>query len=322
MTEQEVVTRRRRPKVVEPTPVDAAPRDTLPTVIVDDVRVTYRVVLSPSGRRRRRTVASGATDTEPSRLGRLLTGRQVTRTVVRVRALRGVSLTAYEGDIIGVIGHNGSGKSTLMRVIAGVLPPTSGAVYAQGEPALLGIGAALMKDLSGERNITLGGLALGLSPAQIRERHAEIVRLSGLGSKVRLPMRAYSSGMAARLRFAIATAATPHVLLIDEALSTGDAQFRKRSQDRIKAMREEAGTVFIVSHGLSVIQETCNRCLWLHRGKLRMDGPTDEVIAAYREWVQATRSRRSRRRRGGSGRGHQSRRPGQHEMAADAADDD
>lgn len=276
-------------------PGEAEPPATPVTVVVDDLRVTYRVLVSGSGEKKR-TVRSGS--------GRSSWWQRVrrprARTMNKVRALRGVSFVAHEGETIGVIGHNGSGKSTLLRAIAGVVTPTSGEVYAEGEPALLGINAVLIRDLSGERNILLGGLALGLSPRDIKRRRDDIVATAGLGKHIDLPMRALSSGMGARLRFSIATAATPRILLIDEALATGDARFRQRSKERIGEIREQAGTVFLVSHGLGSIEETCNRCLWLHRGQLRMDGPPDEVIAAYRRWVNSRRRRGSKRRARGS----------------------
>ena len=244
--------------------------ETKPTVIADDVHVRYRVFAT--GRRmkaRRRLLSRGFT---PKR------SREV-------HALRGVSFTAYEGEAIGVIGRNGSGKSTLMRVIAGLVPPSEGAIYAEGEPALLGVNAALINDLSGERNVVLGGLALGLTPEEIRARYQEVVEFAGVEEFIDLPMRTYSSGMAARLRFAIATVTTHRILLIDEALATGDEDFRRRSEKRINEMRAEAGTVFLVSHSLPVIVETCNRALWLHRGELKMDGPAAEVVAAYQAFA-------------------------------------
>ncbi|CAN5663248.1 ABC transporter ATP-binding protein [soil metagenome] len=281
-----------RPLVMEPAKPAAAQPATPVTVVVDDLRVTYRILVSGAGEKKR-TAREGSVR---SSLWQRATRRPRARTMSKVRALRGVSFVAHEGETIGVIGHNGSGKSTLLRAIAGVVTPTSGEVYAEGEPALLGINAVLIRDLSGERNITLGGLALGLSPSDIKRRRDDIVATAGLGKHIDLPMRALSSGMGARLRFSIATAATPRVLLIDEALATGDARFRQRSKERIGEIREQAGTVFLVSHGLGSIQETCSRCLWLHRGKLRMDGPPDEVIAAYRRWVNSRRRRGSKKR--------------------------
>ena len=136
-----------------------------------------------------------------------------------------------------------------------------------------------------ERNIVIGGLALGLTRAEVEERFDEIVDFAGIGDFVQLPMTTYSSGMAARLRFAISTASIPDVLMIDEALATGDAKFRRRSKARIEEIRQHAGTVFFVSHSLASVQAMCTRAIWLDRGKIVADGPVDEVTAAYREFV-------------------------------------
>jgi teichoic acid transport system ATP-binding protein len=195
-----------------------------------------------------------------------------------------VSFTAYKGEAIGLIGTNGSGKSTLLKAIAGLLPVENGKIYTNGQPSLLGVNAALMNDLTGERNVYLGGLAMGMSREQIKERYQDIVDFSGINEKgdfITLPMRTYSSGMAARLRFSIAAAKDHDVLLIDEALATGDRAFQKRSEERIRELREQAGTVFLVSHNNNSIRDTCERVLWLERGVLRMDGPTEEVLGAY-----------------------------------------
>lgn len=198
--------------------------------------------------------------------------------------MRGVSFTAYRGEAIGLIGSNGSGKSTLLRAIAGLLPCEEGKVYTDGQPSLLGVNAALMNDLTGERNIVLGGLAMGMSREQIKQRYQSIVDFSGINEKgdfISLPMRTYSSGMAARLRFSIAAAKDHDVLMIDEALATGDRSFQVRSENRIRELREKAGTVFLVSHNNKSIRDTCDRVLWLEKGELLMDGPTEEVVSAY-----------------------------------------
>ncbi|WP_344101319.1 ABC transporter ATP-binding protein [Nocardiopsis rhodophaea] len=250
-----------------------------PTVIVDDLHVAYRV-----------QGAGGATGNSgggaTAALARMFSRKRPSG-VRRVHAVRGVSFTARRGEAIGLIGSNGSGKSTLLRAVAGLLPPESGTVYTAGQPSLLGVNAALMNDLSGERNVVLGCLAMGMSPAQVRERYDDILEFSGINEKGdfgSLPMRTYSSGMAARLRFAIAAAKSHDVLMIDEALATGDAGFRKRSEARIRELREKAGTVFLVSHSTTSIRDTCDRVLWLEHGELVMDGPTDEVVTAYQEF--------------------------------------
>ncbi|MFB7939468.1 ABC transporter ATP-binding protein [Streptomyces sp. NPDC056049] len=234
-----------------------------PTVIADRVHVSYTVPTGPGGSR-------------------------------RVHAVRGVGFIARRGEAIGLIGSNGSGKSTLLKAIAGLHPVESGTIHTRGRPALLGVDAALMGDLSGERNVILGGLAMGMRRPEIESRYDEIVDFSGLSTGDPLdaplsrPMRTYSAGMAARLRFAISATARSHdVLLIDEALATGDARFQRRSRRRIDELRAAAGTVFLVAHSHATIRDTCDRALWLEAGTLRMDGPADEVVAAYEEHTRA-----------------------------------
>jgi teichoic acid transport system ATP-binding protein len=254
----------------------------LPSLLVDDLYVTYRVF----GARKVGHGAGPKTGVFDKVFGRTRHQGAVTQ----VPALRGISFTARHGESIGIVGVNGSGKSTLLRAIAGLIPPTKGAVYAAGDPALLGVNAVLMADLTGERNIMIGGLALGLTPKQIDERYDEIVEFSGIGDFVNLPMKAYSSGMSARLRFAISVAAVPDILMIDEALATGDAAFRQRSKERIDEVRASAGTVFLVSHSLATIESICSRVLWIHQGELVMDGPAHEVCAAYGGFVKSLKS--------------------------------
>ncbi|MFF6957095.1 ABC transporter ATP-binding protein [Streptomyces sp. NPDC088197] len=246
----------------------------MPTVIVDGLHVVYRIYGAGTGR-------GNAT----SALHRLVS-RRASPNVHTVHAVRGVTFTAYRGEAIGIIGSNGSGKSTLLKAIAGLLPADRGRVYTDGQPSLLGVNAALLNDLTGERNVILGGLAMGMSQEEVRERYDGIVEFSGINEKddfISLPMRTYSSGMAARLRFSIAAAKNHDVLMIDEALATGDRAFQKRSEDRIRELRKEAGTVFLVSHNNSSIRDTCDRVIWLEKGELVMDGPTEEVVAAYEE---------------------------------------
>ncbi|MFE0427099.1 ABC transporter ATP-binding protein [Streptomyces sp. NPDC058953] len=248
----------------------------VPTVIADDVHIVYRVSGGAGGR--------GGATAALNRMLRRDRGDDAVRGVRTVHAVRGVSFTAYRGEAIGLIGSNGSGKSTLLRAIAGLLPTERGRVYTDGQPSLLGVNAALMSDLTGERNVVLGGLAMGMSQGQVRERYQDIVDFSGINEKgdfISLPMRTYSSGMGARLRFSIAAAKTHDVLMIDEALATGDRRFQLRSEARIRELREQAGTVFLVSHGLGSVRDTCDRVLWLERGVLMMDGPTEQVLAAY-----------------------------------------
>lgn len=253
-------------KAPEASKVSAEP---VPTVIADDVHIIYKVL-----------AGSGGKGTAASALQRLVK-RQERPTVREVHAVRGVSFTAYRGEAIGLIGRNGSGKSTLLKAVAGLLPPAKGVVYTSGQPSLLGVNAALMNDLTGDRNVVLGCLAMGMQPDEIEQRYADIVDFAGVGDFIDLPMRTYSSGMAARLRFAIGSARSHDILLIDEALATGDADFRTKSERRIKELRDEAGTVFLVSHSLDVVTDTCNRAIWLDKGQLRMDGEAKEVVDAY-----------------------------------------
>ncbi|GAB3246086.1 ABC transporter ATP-binding protein [Kineosporia babensis] len=252
------------------TRVPAGPRER-PTVIVDNLHITYKVWATGKAASGRNSEKKG-----------LLARTPALRRAREVHAVRGISFTAYEGDAIGVVGTNGSGKSTLLQGVAGLVPPARGSIFSLGNPTLLGVGAALMNELSGERNVILGGLALGLSMEEVRAKYDSIVEFSGLEPEfLDLPMRTYSQGMAARLRFSIAASVSHQVLMIDEALSVGDRQFQQRSEARIRELRESAGTVFLVSHALPAITKTCNRVLWIHKGKLIMDGGVDEVIQAY-----------------------------------------
>lgn len=238
--------------------------DRVPVVVVDDLHVKYRVFAS----------GKAAGDARNGVLSK-------TRGIREVHALKGVSFIAYQNESIGVIGSNGSGKSTLMRALTGLTPPSAGAVYARSRPNLLGVGAALLPNLSGNRNIVLGGLAMGFTRSEVELMRDEIAEFADLGDSLDLPMRTYSSGMQARLKFSIAAARSHDILIIDEALAVGDKKFRKRSEERIRELAQEAGTIFLVSHSMGSIRSTCDRTIWINQGVLEMDGPTDEVIKAY-----------------------------------------
>lgn len=243
-----------------------------PSVVVDNVHVKYRVF---GGRKKSVASESGRVRSFFNR------SRRHVGAISEVHAVRGVSFVAHHGESIGIVGMNGAGKSTLLRAVAGLMPVSSGDVYVSGTSALLGVNAALVKSLTGERNIMIGGLALGLTKKQVEERFDEIVEFAGLQDFIHLPMKAYSSGMAARLRFAISTAAVPDILMIDEALATGDASFRARSQKRIEQIRNSAGTVFLVSHSIRAVRNMCDRAIWLDQGQVIDDGPSDEVMDRY-----------------------------------------
>lgn len=244
--------------------------------MLDDIHVRYRVAGSGS-----------------PRLRDLFTGDLEGRRRKDVHALRGVSLTAKAGDFVGVIGRNGSGKSTLLRTVAGLLPATSGQVWVAEQPRLLGVGAVLKNELTGRENIVLGGTALGMRRDEVRALMGEIINFSGLAEFIDMPMRTYSSGMKARLHFAIATAVEPEILLIDEALAVGDEEFKRRSQERIDELLENAGTVFLVSHSLSTVRRHCTRAMWLDHGAAVEVGEPDEVVRAYKRSTSEGSSRES-----------------------------
>ncbi|WP_394277419.1 ABC transporter ATP-binding protein [Luteococcus sp.] len=248
-----------------------------PSVVVEDVVVRYRSEMGRATQRRG--------------LGRMSELVLPSRRTEVVEALKGVSFTVHEGEHLGILGANGSGKSTLLRVVAGLQTPHSGQVSATATPVLLGVQAALVNQLSGRRNVTLGLLALGHSPERAAELMPEVVELAGIGTAIDRPMSTYSSGMSARLTFAIAAAAEPEILLIDEALGTGDAAFAKRSEETIERIRERAGTIFLVSHAAQTIETMCTRAIWLHMGELIADGDARTVARTYRWWAWKTASK-------------------------------
>jgi teichoic acid transport system ATP-binding protein len=242
-----------------------------PCVVVDRVEMRFRV---PS------TEASSSDIQQRGMIRRL--NRKPN--LVTVRALNELSLVVERGESVGIVGRNGSGKTTLMKLISGQLKASSGSVLASSTPVMLGVNAALVPDLSGDQNIVLGCLAMGLKRPEIDRRFDQIVELSGLEKSIHLPMKSYSSGMSSRLRFAIAASLDPEILLVDEALSTGDAQFSDRSKKRMDELRAQAGCVFLVSHSLSTITDMCTRALWLDKGDLIMDGEPEEAVKAYKEF--------------------------------------
>ncbi|WP_314324432.1 ABC transporter ATP-binding protein [Paenarthrobacter ilicis] len=245
-----------------------------PCVVVDQAAMEYRVVTSDA-----KAIAE-----ERKEIGLLsrLTRRPNT---VTVQALHELSLVVERGESVGIIGRNGSGKSTLMKLICGQIRPSSGAIFASSTPIMLGVNAALVGDLSGQQNVVLGCLAMGMSRREVAAKFTGIVELSGLRDSIYLPMKSYSSGMASRLRFAIAASIDPEILLVDEALNTGDAQFNERSKRRMDQLREQAGCVFIVSHSLDTITSMCSRVVWLDKGHMIMDGEPSETVKAYQDFT-------------------------------------
>ncbi|GAA1489392.1 ABC transporter ATP-binding protein [Brachybacterium sacelli] len=241
-----------------------APAESPVTVVADNIRMRYRVL------RTDRTPRSG------------LRGKLQRKQMVSVAALRGVSFAARSGEFIGIIGRNGSGKSTLLRTLAGLEAPSTGTVLTTSRPVLLGVSAALIPELTGAQNVKLGALAMGLTPKKAEEIFENVVELSALGDAIDLPMKTYSSGMGARLKFAISLAADPSILMIDEALATGDATFMERSKRAMDTMLEKAGTVFLVNHAAQTIENMCSRAIWMERGQVVIDGDAVEVARKYR----------------------------------------
>ncbi len=198
-----------------------------------------------------------------------------------IEAVRGVTFDVAVGESVGVIGPNGSGKTSLLQATTGLLPLAGGQVLVRSTPAFLGVQAVLRPHLTGWRNIQLGLLAQGLDAAEARDRADGVAEFTGLGDFLDLRMETYSSGMRARLHFAVATALAPEILLIDEALAVGDREFRDKSAARLDEHRAAAGTVLLVSHNLAEIRRSCSRVIWLQEGLVAADGPTGDVLTAY-----------------------------------------
>ena len=210
--------------------------------------------------------------------------RSTRKSSTLVEAVRGVSFDVPRGEVLGIVGRNGSGKSTLLRAIAGVIAPSDGRITIRGRVApLLSVGTGFNNALSGRDNITLGCLALGLEPAEIDRRADGIAEFTGLGDALERPVRTYSSGMYARLGFAVSTSVEPDVLLIDEVLSPGDADFKVRAGQRIEELVGAGRTVVIVSHGLPMLGALSSRCMWIDQGCVNMAGEPSDVLEAFTE---------------------------------------
>jgi ABC-2 type transport system ATP-binding protein/lipopolysaccharide transport system ATP-binding protein len=197
-------------------------------------------------------------------------------------ALTDVSFEIARGESVGIVGRNGAGKSSLLKIIAGVLPPTKGKVrVAERIAPILELGTGFDFELTGRENIHLNALLLGWSRREIAEREEAIVEFAELGQFIDAPLRAYSTGMFARLGFAIATAWHPDILILDEVFAAGDAAFTLKCEERIREFRKAGVTILLVSHAAYLVTETCDRCLWLDKGKLRADGPSVDVVRQY-----------------------------------------
>lgn len=204
------------------------------------------------------------------------------RVVKEVLALQDVSFEITHGTVLGIVGHNGAGKSTLMRAISGILPPSAGRIEVHGRiSTLLALGVGFNPALSGQENVMLGGLAAGLSREEVNERYQVIADFAELGEFIEMPMRTYSSGMFSRLAFSVAVHMEPDVLIIDEALSAGDAKFKKKAAEKMDELMGQARTMLLVSHALGTIKEMCNDAIWLDHGRLMRRGEPNEIVDAY-----------------------------------------
>jgi ABC-type polysaccharide/polyol phosphate transport system ATPase subunit len=240
-------------------------------ITVEDVSVTYRTSFE-----RAPTLRSTV-----KRLGR----RE--RVVREVEAVQDVSFDVPHGTVLGIVGANGAGKSTLVRTIAGILPPSAGRIEVQGRVStLLALGVGFNRKLSGRDNVVLGGLAAGLKREQLAEKYDDIVAFAELGDFMDMPMRTYSSGMYGRLAFSVAVMMEPDILLIDEALSVGDAKFRRKCARKMRELCSEDRTVVLVSHALGTIQELADQAIWMDKGQLRMWDEPESVIDAYTEFLE------------------------------------
>lgn len=242
-----------------------------PTVRVQNVSITYRTTFEK-------------VPTFKSAIVRFGRGERAIR---EVHAVDQVSFDVPRGTAMGIIGANGAGKSTLMRALAGVLPPTSGRIEVRGKiSSLLALGVGFNGLLSGRENVILGGLAAGLPRAAVEARADEIAEFAEIGEFMDLPMRTYSSGMYQRLAFSVSVHMDPDILLIDEALSAGDASFKVKSAAKMQSLMESARAMFLVSHSLASIKQMCTDCIWMHKGKLMMHDTPENCIAAYTKFLE------------------------------------
>lgn len=261
---RDFVNRHRPATVAQDAPISLAVRD---------VKVNYRIY----------------EDSRVSTVRRVVANRFKPRTHRVVEAVRGVTMDAHEGEAIALIGRNGSGKTTLLKAIGGLLPVAGGGIWARSTPVILGVKGAVHPELSGRRNVFLAGTALGIPKAVLEEKFDEIVRFAGVEDFIDLPLRAYSSGMSARLQFSVASCVRPDILCIDEALGVGDEEFKEKSNERVAELTRQAGVVFIVSHNLQAIRDMCTRALWLDKGELLSEGDVDHVCNQYQNYAIARR---------------------------------
>lgn len=207
--------------------------------------------------------------------------RRTDRLVI-VRGLDNVTLTFKDGDRVGLIGHNGSGKTTLLRVLSGIYTPTHGYSVIEGDcVSLININLGIDPDATGRENIRLRSIMMGMKPADIAKKIDVISDFSGLGDFLDVPFRTYSTGMQLRLAFAASTSVTPEILIMDEWLSTGDEDFKERANKRMKDLVNSTKILILASHSRELLEENCNRVVWLEHGRVKMDGMPNDVLSAY-----------------------------------------
>lgn len=197
-------------------------------------------------------------------------------------ALNGVSFDVQRGEVVGLIGRNGAGKSTLLKIIAGILKPTEGSVAVRGNVVpMLELGSGFDMDMSGRENIFLNGAILGYSESFLQEKYQEIVDFAELKDFIDVPIRNYSSGMIARLAFSVAAVVEPQILIVDEILGVGDADFQEKSKKRMMELMGGGTTVLLVSHSIGQIREMCDRVVWVEKGRVHMIGNTESICNSY-----------------------------------------
>src|SRR4051812_27301279 len=243
-----------------------------PVVIAEELSKVYKVYKSPW-----------------DRLAELLTRRPRHR---EFHALEKVSFTLPRGEGLAIIGENGAGKSTLLKILAGITAPSAGSVAVRGKVAsILELGSGFHPELTGRQNIVLNAAMLGLSEAELRHKMPDIVSFSELGEFIDQPVKCYSTGMAMRLGFSIATQVEPDVLIIDEALSVGDGYFQKKCMDRLRVFVDSGGTLLFCSHAMYYVSAFCQRALWLRQGRAEALGPVSEVVREYENFLVAKSAR-------------------------------